>query len=296
MSRWIHILLPLAALCVLSCRGGLDDPTVGHSMGEATARAKWLELPETSATDGLDFFYRSCSINGKALRNYSFYWDYTSRVSRWVAYPLCSAYLGASGRTEAWGYDPLLPAAKQSNVSGGLRESDNGDYYARGLQLSPAHRSANDDLNSTVFYSTNVVPMDDDFSRFVWPALDEKILSWAASSDTLYVVSGCVTEGAEHYVTDRSNNRVTVPAALFKAVLRYVKDATVGHNGYMAVAFWYNHEACTMVYSKAESLSVADLEEKLGYGLFVNLDGIVGANVASTIKSEDPRDINWWWQ
>ena len=295
MSRWFHILLPLAALCMLSCRGGLDDPTVGYHVGNPIATAKWLELPETSATDELDFFSRSCSINGKALRNYSFYWDNASRVSHWVAYPLCSAYLGTSGRSEAWGYDPLMSGNLQSNVSGSFREGDNG-WYARGLLLPPADRSANDDLNSTVFYSTNVVPMDDDFSRHVWPALEEKIRDWAASSDTLYVVSGCVTEGAEHYVTDRSNNRVTVPAAFFKAVLRYVKDATVGHNGYMAVAFWYNHEGCTMIFSNADSLSIADLEEKLGYGLFVNLDGIVGANVASTIKSEDPRDINWWWQ
>ena len=294
MSRWFYFLLPLAAL-LLSCRGGLDEPLVGGIQGTAVAKPHWLELPETSAADGLDFFSRTCMLNGKMHRNYAFYWDYTTRVSHWVAYPLCSVYLGSSGRSEAWGYDPLLPAAKQSNVSGGFKEGDNG-WYARGHQLPSSDRTANEVLNATTFFGTNIAPMNNDFSSGVWNTLEGRIRSWADSSDTLYVVTGCVPDGAVHYVYDRSNNKVTVPAAFFKAVLRYSKDATVGHRGYMAAAFWYNHEGYPQTFSKKESLSVAALEEKLGYGLFVNLDDIVGANIAHSIKSEDPRDINWWWQ
>lgn len=293
MSRWFHILLPLAALCVLSCKGGLDVPSVGP--GDAYASVKWLELPETFETDGLDFFSRSCSIDGKALRNYAFYWDYTDHVSHWVAYPLCRAYLGTSGRSEAWGYDPLLPASKQSNVSGGFKEGDNG-WYTRGHQLPSGDRTANESLNATVFYGTNIVPMNNDFSSGVWSTLESRVRAWAGSSDTLYVVTGCVTEGATHYVLDRSNNRVTVPVAFFKAVLRYRKDATIGHDGYMAAAFWYNHENFPRTFSKNESLSVAALEEKLGYKLFVNLPAKVGEENAAAIKSEQPSSVNWWWQ
>ena len=59
-------ILALVAFSVLllSCRGGLDVPSVG-SQGTATASPRWLELPGTSATDGLDFFHRSCTIGGK---------------------------------------------------------------------------------------------------------------------------------------------------------------------------------------------------------------------------------------
>ena len=288
------LLLPLA-LCVLSCRTGLDVLPGGAGSGESTARAHWLELPETSATDGLDFFYRSCSIDGKALRNYSYYWDYTHRVSHWVAYPLCSVYMGNSGRSEAWGYDPFLPAAKQSNVSGGFKEGDNG-WYTRGHQIPSADRTANDQLNATTFYSTNITPQDNDFNGGVWATLESRVRAWANSSDTLYVVTGCVTEGATHYVLDRSNNKVTVPAAYFKAVLRYSKNSTQGHNGFMAAAFWYNHDRYPQTFSKNESMSVAALEEKLGYKLFVNLDVKVGATAANAIKSEKPAAVSWWWQ
>lgn len=285
--------MPLA-LCVLSCEGGLDVPG-GAGPGEAIAQAHWLELPETSATDGLDFFSRSCSIDGKALRNYSYYWDYTNRVSRWVAYPLCGVYLGNSGRSEAWGYDPFLPASKQSNVSGGFRKGDN-NWYDRGLQLPSADRTANGELNATTFYSTNITPQDSGFAGGVWATLEGKIRVWAAKSDTLYVVSGCVSDGATHYVYDRSDNKVTVPAAYFKAVLRYSKDITQGDRGFMAAAFWYNHDSYPNYFSKSESMSVKDLEEKLGYKLFVNLDEVVGVNVANSIKSEKPSLVNWWWQ
>ena len=289
-------ILALVAFSVLllSCRGGLDVPSVG-SQGTATASPRWLELPGTSATDGLDFFHRSCTIGGKPLRNYSFYWDYSNRVSHWVAYPLCSVYLGASDRSEDWGYDPFLPAAKQPNVSGGFKEGYNG-WYARGHQLPSSDRTANDILNATTYYGTNIVPMDNDFSSGVWSTLESRVRAWAGSSDTLYVVTGCVTDGAMHYVMDRSNNRVTVPVAFFKAVLRYSKDATVGHNGYMAAAFWYNHEGYPKVFSKNESLSIAALEEKLGYKLFVNLPAMVGEVNAVAIKSEKPSTVNWWWQ
>ena len=287
------LLVPLA-LCVLSCEGGLDVPGEAGP-GEAIAQARWLELPETSATDGLDFFSRSCSIDGKALRNYSYYWDYTNRVSRWVAYPLCGVYLGNSGRSEAWGYDPFLPASKQSNVSGGFRKGDN-NWYDRGLQLPSADRTANGELNATTFYSTNITPQDSGFAGGVWATLEGKIRVWAAKSDTLYVVSGCVSDGATHYVYDRSDNKVTVPAAYFKAVLRYSKDITQGDRGFMAAAFLYNHDSYPNYFSKSESMSVKDLEEKLGYKLFVNLDEVVGVNVANSIKSEKPSLVNWWWQ
>ena len=287
-------LLALAAFSalLLSCRGGLDlsVPTVGEEV-----TTPWLELPETSPADGLDFFSRSCEIGGKTVRNYSFYWDYANRVSHWVAYPLCGMYLGSSGRSEAWGFDPLLPAAKQQNVSGGYKEGDNG-WYSRGHQLPSADRTASFTLNASTFYGTNMTPQDNDFNGGVWVALEGKVRDWAGRSDTLYVVTGCVTEGATHYVYDRSNAKVTVPAAYYKAVLRYSKNSTLGRNGFMAAAFWYDHEGFPRIFSSSQSLSVAALEQKLGYKLFVNLPAKVGESTAAAIKSENPASVNWWWQ
>ena len=255
----------------------------------------WLELPETSDSDGLDFFAHDCTLGTQKVRNYAFYWNYTARVAHWVAYPLTNAYMGSSGRSEEWGYDPLLPASKQQNVSGGYQDGNHG-WYARGHQLPSADRTANKTLNASTFYGTNMTPQDNTFNSGVWAALEGKVRSWAGSSDTLYVVTGCVTEGAKYYVLDRSGNKITVPTAYFKAVLRYKKDSTVGQNGYMAAAFWYDHEGYPSSFSSSQSMSVNELEEKLGYKLFVNLSGVVGESAASGIKSEKPASNNWWWQ
>lgn len=261
----------------------------------SVALPKWLELPETSDSDGLDFFAHDCTLSTRKVRNYAFYWNYTARVAHWVAYPLTNAYMGSSGRSEEWGYDPLLPASKQQNVSGGYQEGNHG-WYARGHQLPSADRTANKTLNASTFYGTNMTPQNNDFNSGVWAALEGKVRSWASSSDTLYVVTGCVVDGAKYYVLDRSGNKITVPTAYFKAVLRYKKDSTVGQNGYMGAAFWYDHEKYPQTFSKQESMSIADLEEKLGYGLFVNLPGVTDATVASKVKNENPSTVNWWWQ
>lgn len=288
-----YLLLSLAA-CLLSCTGWLNVPSTPPGT-EPAAVAHWLELPETSATDGLDFFSRTCTLDGKTVRNYSFYWDYSNRVSHWVAYPLCSAYLGASGRSDAWGYDPLLPASKQQNVSGGYKAGDSG-WYSRGHQLPSADRTAGEALNRTTFYGSNITPQAEEFNGGAWMILEEKVRAWARRSDTLYVVTGCVTDGAKHYVLDRSSNRVTVPAAYYKAVLRYSADTTPGRGGFMAAAFWYDHEGYPRNFSKREALSIEALEQRLGFALFVNLADKVGSETALAIKQEDPANVDWWWQ
>ena len=270
-------------------------PSVGS--GSATAAYNWLELPATSATDGLDFYSHFVTVDGKTVRNYSFYYSYSDLLSLWVAYPLCALYLGNQGRSDAWGYDPLLPAAKQQNVSGGYRDGNNG-HYDRGHQLPSADRTASYEMNATTFYGTNMTPQNGDLNQNIWAQLENKVRDWSRLSDTLYVVTGCTVAGATHYALDRSNVQITVPTAYFKAVIRYKKDSTVGHGGYMGAAFWFDHESVSWSgksFSKSQALSIEDLERKLGYTLFVNLPERVGTKAATEIKSEDPTAMNWWW-
>ena len=64
------------------------------------------------------------------------------------------------------------------------------------------------------------------------------------------------------------------------------------------LVFWYDHEKTNWngkSFSRTESLSISELEQKLGYHLFVNLPDRVGAPTADLIKSEIPTSNNWWW-
>lgn len=259
----------------------------------------WLELP--AVNDGTDFFTHSMTIGSTKTRNYSFIWDYDNLVAPWVAYPLCKWNIGNNiKRTNAWGLDPLLPEGKQPVLFRGFSEGNNG-WYARGHQIPSADRLTSYESNAMTFYGTNMTPqIQDGFNGDIWATLEGKVRSWANSSDTLYVVTGCIIDYKDgqtvKYALDNYGKKVTVPTAYYKVVLRYMKSSTIGYSGYSACAVWLDHK----VYSSSSinssySMSVDDLEKKTGIDFFVNLPAKVGEETAAKIEAEDPAKVSWWW-
>ena len=298
---------------------GPDDPPPGPSVekgyGFGTSPYPWLELPETKEDDGLEFFSLYMKIGDTSTRNYSFYWDYDNLVSWWVAYPLCSWNIGSSvKRTDAWqAFDTtILPSSYQPVLAKGFSEGnafyistigDNGSpegrWRARGHQIPSADRLTSYEANAQTFCYVNMTPqINKKFNSFNWATLEDKVRSWARSSDTLYVVTGCVPTGSEEYCLDNIGRKVTVPVAYFKAVLSYKKNSTgsAWHDGFLGNAFYLEHkEYDSSKITKDMSMSIADLEKKLGYKLFVNLESKVGSETYKTIKEENPATVSWWW-
>lgn len=152
------------------------------------------------------------------------------------------------------------------------------------------------------FYGTNMTPqIQNGFNGDIWAVLEGKVRSWANRSDTLYVVTGCVIdypdESSIRYAEDYTGKKITVPTAYYKAVLRYMKNSTFGYSGYSACAVWLDHKVySTKTIDSSYSMSVDDLEEKLGIDFFVNLPAKVGEDVAARIEAEEPKDVTWWWR
>lgn len=273
------------------------DPT--PSGGNLSPKTGWMELP--AIPEGMDAFTHSMTVGSVSTRNYSFLWDYDNLVAPWVAYPLCKWNIGNNiKRTNAWGLDPLLSEGKQPVLFRGFSEGNNG-WYARGHQIPSADRLTSYESNSMTFYGTNMTPqIQDGFNGDIWATLEGKVRSWANSSDTLYVVTGCVIDYPEgqtvKYALDNYGKKVTVPTAYYKVVLRYMKSSTIGYSGYSACAVWLDHK----VYSSSSinssySMSVDDLEKKTGIDFFVNLPAKVGEETAAKIEAEDPAKVSWWW-
>lgn len=273
------------------------DPT--PSGGNLSPKTGWMELP--AIPKGMDAFTHSMTVGSVSTRNYSFLWDYSNLVAPWVAYPLCKWNIGNNiKRTNAWGLDPLLPEGKQPVLFRGFSEGNNG-WYARGHQIPSADRLTSYESNSMTFYGTNMTPqIQDGFNGDIWATLEGKVRSWANSSDTLYVVTGCVIDYKDgetvKYALDNNGKKVTVPTGYYKVVLRYMKSSTFGYSGYSACAVWLDHK----VYSSSSiissySMSVDDLEKKTGIDFFVNLPAVVGEEMAAKIESEDPSKVSWWW-
>lgn len=273
------------------------DPT--PSGGNLSPKTGWMELP--AIPEGMDAFTHSMTVGSVSTRNYSFLWDYDNLVAPWVAYPLCKWNIGNNiKRTNAWGLDPLLPEGKQPVLYRGFSKGNNG-WYARGHQIPSADRLTSYESNSMTFYGTNMTPqIQDGFNGDIWATLEGKVRSWANSSDTLYVVTGCVIDYKEgetvKYAVDNYGKKVTVPTAYYKVVLRYMKNSTVGYSGYSACAVWLDHKVySTKNIDSKYSMSVKDLEKKVGMDFFVNLPAVVGEEMAAKIESENPSKVSWWW-
>ena len=244
------------------------DPT--PSGGNLSPKTGWMELP--AIPEGMDAFTHSMTVGSVSTRNYSFLWDYSNLVAPWVAYPLCVWNMsGKIGRTDAWALDPLLPANKQPVLTRGFSDGNAG-WFARGHQIASADRQTSYSSNAMTFYGTNMTPqINKGFNADIWANLEGKVRGWARDSDTLYVVTGCVIDYKDgetvKYAVDNYGKKVTVPTAYYKVVLRYMKSSTFGYSGYSACAVWLDHKVySTKTIDSSYSMSVDDLEEKLGIG------------------------------
>jgi len=229
----------------------------------------WLELPAVQKEEGKAFFSHDMTYNNQAVRNYSFWYDLSNRVSLWVAYPLYQGMTSGVSRTDKWDYDPIVPRRFQGDVS----RSYTG--YDRGHQLPSADRLCNTAANEQTFYFTNITPQNANLNQGIWQTLESQIRGQISGCDTLYVVTGCVvrteTDTTVLYVKDTRGLDVAVPKAYFKVVLKYKADAPNG--GYSAIGFWLENKSYgSQVIGRSHACSVADIEKKTGFDFFHNLN------------------------
>lgn len=269
--------------------------------GNLNPSTGWMELPAMPNGSEFGYFTHSMVWNFKKTRNYSFSWDYKNLVAPWVAYPLCKEHSPTGGyRSEAWGIDPYLPEKLQPVLYNRGFSSSSG-RYDRGHQIPSADRKATSNkdhyaANAQTFYGTNMTPQLNAFNTKIWANLEDKVRVWASGSDTCYVVTGCITKGSNAYASDNHGKKVTVPTKYYKAVLRYIRNSTIGHSGYSACAILLEHKGYGDNNNfKPYAMSVSDLEKVTGITYFANLPAKIGEDAAAKVKSEDPKTINWWW-
>lgn len=235
--------------------------TFVNSDGEVVQH-NWIELPDVSGkSDSQKFITHYTTIGGKRVRNFSMLFDTEHRVALWVAYPLHRCYLGTTARTNAWAFDPKLSASIQPQIAYGSF----GYPYNRGHQIPSADRLVSYEANAQTFYVTNQTAQNGTLNSGMWADLE----GWVRSKmckDTLYVVTGCVP------LSDAERRcGATVPSAYFKALVR-TQSGSMGvyasDENAMCIAFWTENKSNTSEVSSKQALSVAELEDRLGYELF----------------------------
>ena len=281
-SKWVEC--PMTQLAA----GVSPDPDPDPVPDVNPVKTAWLELPAMNNED-LTYVTHNFKMNGNTYRNYTLGWSQDHYVALWVAYPLCSMYTNKTvNRTDAWAYDPVLGKAYSSAPFGGY-----GGSYARGHQLPSADRLCSYDANAQTFYGSNMTPQLNAHNEGIWQELETKVRTIANKSDTTYVVTGCIVAGSKTTTTDSDGNRMTVPAAYFKALLRYSSASTLGQ--WNAAAFYLEHRSYSESIGKQHSMSIDELEKITGMDFFVNLPAKVGADQAAKIEAADPTASSVWW-
>ncbi|MBR6423411.1 MAG: DNA/RNA non-specific endonuclease [Bacteroidales bacterium] len=230
----------------------------------------WLELPAIPEKDGMAYFSHDMTWNNATVRNYAFWLDLKNRVSLWVAYPLYKGLTTGSDRTNQWGFDPSVPRRYQAEVSSSFGVAG----YDRGHQLPSKDRLFSEEANQTTFYYTNITPQNSDLNAGIWEKAEALVRNQISSSDTLYVVTGCVlaTSAAPtiEYIKDNAGHDVAVPKAYYKVILKY--KAGTANGGYSAIGLWFENKAYgSASLTKSYAKTVDEIETLTGIDFFHNL-------------------------
>ena len=139
-----------------------------------------------------------------------------------------------------------------------------------------------------------MTPQLNEHSEGIWANLENSVRTWANTSDTTYVVTGCIVEGSRRVTTDSNGRSLTVPSAYFKAILRYSKSSTIAQ--WAGAAFLLEHKDYGKIpIAKEHSMSIDELEQITGIDFFVNLPAALGQAKAAEIEAQNPADYSLWW-
>ena len=255
-----------------------DDPWPG--LESDPYQSGWMELPAVEDEEGRAFIYHTAEVGGQQKRNYSMLYDAAGRIALWVAYPLCSDYIG-SGRTNAWGFDPKIPDEYEPLLNHGWPEGG----FDRGHQIPSGSRNANTAMNRQTFYYTNMTAQVSGFNQKIWANLENRVRGFVSVCDTLYVVTGPIFDSGEpeRWTEDNAGNPVAVPDGYFKAVLSY----NISTSTYYSVAFVYDNEEYSRSNPTASDMcSVSEVEAITGFTFFNNLPQSVARSVKNQCEPE----------
>lgn len=253
-----------------------DVPSGTHSLDQETVTttpvsSSYMETPTIATNENT--VYVAHGFPGRTnVRNYAMLYDKKYKVAYWVAYPMHSSYIGGSGRTDAWGYDPAIAQADQVNLS-----SSFGNGYDRGHQIPSGDRTATRELNATTFYYSNMTAQVSSMNQGIWNNLEQQVRTWTAQSDTLYVVTGAAIQSK----TDQ-----TITYSKGSAIPKYYYKALAMKKGssYYTIAFKINNEIIPSGSSyNSFRMNVSDLEQETGYTFFPQLPNVSKTSIDNNI-------------
>lgn len=217
-----------------------------------------------------------CTANERLISHCGFNLSYNDRwlLANWVAYELTAEETQGEEKRRNYSFlpDPEVP-------NGATSADYSGSGFCRGHLAPAADMKWDACAMRSSFYFTNICPQDKDLNNGCWERLERRCRGWAKQQggSGIYIVCGPVVKSTERTI---GRNRVVVPSAFYKVILRKRKNRDEGVGFVMP----NRAESASVEYY---AVSIDAVEALTGIDFFCNLPDEVESVVEASFRYED---------
>ena len=254
---------------------GNDSVPPAAALYSAAAAAGGLEIPRT--VQGRE---------GQVLRRegYTASYNVQNRIPNWVAWHLTASHTNGRYKrnTMVFHEDEDVREPRATDVD--YRSSG----YDRGHMCPSGDNKWSKTAQDQSFLFTNICPQRHNLNVGAWNDVEIQCREWAKRYGDLYIVCGPVLYNQQHRTIGR--NRVVVPEAFFKVVLRKTgrSASSRSQGGYAAIGFVYENRGASRDMSRFVK-SIDEVELLTGLDFFSALPD----DIENSIESK--ADLREWY-
>lgn len=208
----LGVALMLTVVVLTACNNGTAHrPLIG---GDVSKTDTTPEASSTMTIAGIELPKYDDAATILRRAGYTTEYDASNKIPRWVAWCLTSNHVTGSYKRDGKKFmeDEDVPAPRATHY----------DYiqsgYDRGHMCPSGDCKWSELAQEQSFLLTNICPQNPNFNRGDWNEMEQQCRAWAEKYGAVYIVCGPVLMNSRHKRIGK--NKVTVPEAFFKVVLR----------------------------------------------------------------------------
>lgn len=252
----------------------LTGQTDRQTQSEATAASQHATA-SSDDIDGLEIPAPMASGNEQILHRegYTVSYNSTTLLPNWVSWHLTAEHAGGKSKRSDKKFcaDEDVPSPR----------AEDADYvrsgYDRGHMCPAGDNKWSETAMSQSFLLTNVCPQAPSLNRGDWNEMEMACRRWAEQYGDLYIVCGPILYRGKHKTI--GHNKVTVPEAFFKVILRMGDEPK-------AIGFIYKNEDGNR--PKGDYANSVDQVERItGFDFFPSLPDDVEKAIEAVCNPDD---------
>lgn len=227
VARYFHILLFIVVL--ISCGGPAPAESAKSSKYTTNIQKnkkrncanprnkKAKKLQEVPSLDNIEIPSTNPQCSSFQIKHTAYTVDYNEFlcIPNWVAYVLTREHTnGPYKRLNSFSPDPAImnPVLHEDYTR-------NPGKYDRGHMAPAGDMKWSETAMAESFYTSNICPQNNNLNRGDWNDIEELVRDYANRYDSIFIVCGPIVN-TQYEVIGRYHD-IAVPAAFFKALLRY---------------------------------------------------------------------------